>query len=994
MADGKYVEDGQRGLVLGLAPDINNVGCCLIDPSAQKIVRLGVHRFAPPLDPKTKVSLARKRRQLYYIRINKRRTRYRAKAVLRVLADFGLVPDASDASWLQSVKGDKPIPQLRVEGLDRRLSSREVAQVLYYFALHRGYDPRGESSEGDVESKRMLSEIAKTAAALEAGEARTAGELFAKRGRMRNRGGGWECTATRDMVEAEVRAIIANQASQGTLSAEFEEAYIRELLYTRSTSATDAKTYERVGYCKYFPRLRRAARADVTTEMLSALQTLKHLRIVEADGTEHALTHAACMAYLDVMFSCAPIPRNKGCVVRYADVLRDHARGEGAHVKGVLDKDVKREVYAPKAFALMRKSGVPEALLARMVADRELGDFICEALTYASGEDVLLERLAACPRDLSESELDAILALPYATRAFSGYASRSLMAEGMLLSALIEPEVGSLYAAEEACGLYETRAGRTADESPLLLPPFIEYDRTCTNPVVLRTTSRMRRIVNAIIKRYGVPAEVRVLLGRELKQSKKERLNAQRYISENRKRRAELAERAAALLGVEPETLSGSLMRKLALWRSQGGIDVLAGREIDFDKLVRGDLHACLTYILPPSLTGETGMGNSLLVLTSTGESKGALTPVQWCESGRAGAPSIEELKARVAASQLPYAKKARILTEDVRGKAPALLDRTVNDTRYMSRAFRGYLEAGMPLLPDGTAVRASAVSDRAMAELRRAWGLRDVFTGDLSDLDPAVEAAVAAVCDAATVRRCAAWSASRLYEEPDRLDVLLRDSLPWPGFADQLRARVAFVVPTRMHDHGMTGEALEATDRSLTAVDAETGYAEVAGSSRAIGNYRVSANGTLRIVGGMAALRLWHDPEAPAARARKGKGRYYVEPVYYIDVPHMDDEDFEPRYQATKLARGKWPVVPEAARLERPVVLHPGDVVSVRGRVGRYAKYSISNGSWSVLDIRTGAEIKGFPTIGSICDDDSFKVVEEDALGFVWDDYLSGPAA
>lgn len=979
--------DTQRaeGLILGLAPDIDHVGWAVIDADGHKVLGMGVHRFNPPLDPKSKVSLARKRRSFYYARINKRRTKYRAKAVLTVLRAHGLVPEGAGPEWLQSAKGERPVARLRAAGLDEPLSGRELAQVLYYLGLHRGYDPRGESTDGDADGKKMLSAIAGVQAALDAGEARTVGELMASRGRMRNRAGDYSCTATRQMIADEARALISAQEAFGTADGSLMGDYLDELLFTRSTAAFDAQVYSRVGCCTYFPDERRAARADVTSEMLSAIESLKHLRIAEPDGSQHGIPHESCMRYLDVMFSDAPIKGNKECRVRYSDVLKEHGRTEGATVKGVLPADLKREVYVPRAFSLMRKAGVPAALLARMRDDRAVGDAVCEALTYASSEEVLLDRLAAADIELSDAEIAAICSLPYSGKVFSGYGSRSLKAQGMLLEMMLSPEVSTLFDAEDACGLYAART-ETSVNAGSLLPPYTVFDPTCTNPVVLRTTARMRRVVNAVIKRWGVPAEVRVILGRELKQSKKERLNAQRNNSRNRKSREELADTAASILGVSADSISGTLLRKLSLWRSQGGMDVLAGTEIDLERLCREPAYATVDYILPPARTGETGMRNSLLSLTSTAVSKGASTPVEWCSSGCAGAPTLAELKERVAESTLPYSKKSRILLEDFDGKAPAMLDRSVNDGRYASRAFRSYLEELMPLR-DGERVRAAAVSDAAVAELRRVWGLNDLLDASRSASDPAVEAVVAAVCDAGTVRRCAAWRAGRLYSEPEERDELLRASEPWPSFPDVVRASAPFVIPTKMHDHGCTGEALESTNRSVVEVEEGTGYAVLTGATRKVGNYRLLADGTARVVGGMALIRIWHDPLSTAGGSRKGAGRYYFEPVYYADVPRMDDASYVPRYPVAGLAPAMWPEVPAEARGGRPIILHAGDVVRARGRAARCVSYTISGCNWKLADIVTGEPLKGFPSANSLCDDDGFEVMCEDVLGMAWRD-------
>lgn len=118
-------------LVLGLDPGIASCGFCLLDMTNHKILEMGSHLFKAPQEDKTKTSLAVTRRNARSIRRNTARTAARLKHCMELLVAAGLVPEDADKTWFQTRKGDKPVLKLRAGGLDRLLTDREFAQVLY-----------------------------------------------------------------------------------------------------------------------------------------------------------------------------------------------------------------------------------------------------------------------------------------------------------------------------------------------------------------------------------------------------------------------------------------------------------------------------------------------------------------------------------------------------------------------------------------------------------------------------------------------------------------------------------------------------------------------------------------------------------------------------------------------------------------------------------------------------------------------------------------------
>ena len=179
-----------------------------------------------------------------------------------------------------------------------------------------------------------------------------------------------------------------------------------------------------------------------------------------------------------------------------------------------------------------------------------------------------------------------------------GYGSRSLKALGLLLGAFEEPEVRILTDAERATGLLDLRQSDRGVRGQYL-PPYNSYDETCRNPVVLRAMGRMRHIVNAIIRIHGVPDEIHIELGRELKMSNKEKSLVDKRNRENAAANKKWAEKAAGILGCTPEEVSGRIIRKLILREEQGEKDLYTGQPIDLERLVRDDRYCEIDHILP-----------------------------------------------------------------------------------------------------------------------------------------------------------------------------------------------------------------------------------------------------------------------------------------------------------------------------------------------------------------------------------------------------------
>lgn len=811
--------------ILGLDPGIASCGFALIDTANCVILEMGSHLFDAPQENKTKRSLAAGRRNARSMRRNNKRTKDRQKHCINILKEHGLVPAETTKEWFQTKKGDKPTIELRVAGLDRSLSDREFAQVLYSLSGRRGYFPNGESEgkeQGD-DSGKVLSALAQNDEEMAELGCRTIGEFLFQKGRTRNKAGAYENCVRNTQIIAEVKSIFEAQREKGNSSAthELEADYLENIVWRAINPDYDDMIYGRVGSCSYFKNEKRASKADLSSELCRAYEKLGHIVMIDFDGNESFLTKNQINVYINKLFSVKPKS------VKYSTIRKDLDLSAAVCFKGVeKDQENKTSVSEPKVWNLLTKN-LPDSLLQRMLDDRTFADDILESVTYASSRESLEEKIRSL--DLDEKEVRSVLELPYASKLFRGYGSRSRKALEMLLDAFGEDEVRTLVEAERAAGLLALRLDKKQDERTTFLPPYETYDATCTNPVVLRAMGRMRRIVNAIIKIYGVPNEIHIEIGRELKLSKREKVLINKRNRQNQQNNKIWAETIAGIRGCSTEDVTGKDLLKYALREQQDQKDIYTGESISLERMVLEDHYCEIDHILPYSRTCEDSRENKALVLASSNQNKRERTPYEWMtQDGGQGAPSWDDFKTSVMANNKFTRRKkdnflCKMLDTETESK---FLARNLNDTRYMSIAIKNYLEDTLAFPDSSLKTHVLAVAGRATSALRYSWGLN--FSGSSGkdrgdDRHHAVDACVIAACSASIIKKVAeAHSRGRDYFKKAR-ESRLASTQPWKEFAEEVIERRNTVVSTRFVSHGVTGRAFEETNYRFDGLTDDT---------------------------------------------------------------------------------------------------------------------------------------------------------------------------
>ena len=135
-----------EALTFGFDIGIASVGWCVLGEN--RIVDLGVRCFDKAETAKEGESLNLARRTARLMRRRLRRRAWRLTKLARLLKRTGLSID---------VRGPTTVSpwQLRVEGLDRRLTDDEWARVIYHLCKHRGFHwiSRAEEKKAEGDAK-------------------------------------------------------------------------------------------------------------------------------------------------------------------------------------------------------------------------------------------------------------------------------------------------------------------------------------------------------------------------------------------------------------------------------------------------------------------------------------------------------------------------------------------------------------------------------------------------------------------------------------------------------------------------------------------------------------------------------------------------------------------------------------------------------------------------------------------------------------------------
>ncbi len=818
---------------LGLDMGSTSIGWAMIrlDSSDRPcaVIRAGARIFSDGRNPKDGSSLAVTRRAARQMRRRRDRLLKRKQRMLEALIRWGFFP--TDEAARKALAQLDPYG-LRAKGLSAPLTGPEFARALFHINQRRGFQSNRKTDRQDSESGALKKAISTLRTRLEEEKCQTLGQWLAKRHdqrlsvRARLRGKtqkdkAYDFYADRAMVAHEFDALWSAQTGVNPdLFTEAARNDLRDtLLFQRPLKPV------KPGRCTLLPDEERAPLALPSTQRFRILQELNNLRVLSADLTE-----------------LPPLSKEQRDALS-ARMERKERLTFAEMVKTLkLPGTTKFNLQDAKRDALKGNSTSVQLSKKQHFGDRwhdftlAQQDAIVLQLLNEPHEGKLIDWLKACT-DIADDQAEAIAqaGLP------EGYGRLSIAA----LTRILPPLAGDVITYADATKLagfdshselgHAQTTGELLDELPYYgkyLQRHVAFAKDnprndeerygkIANPTVHIALNELRKVINALIKRYGKPAEVIVEVARELKLGQQRKLEIQREQKERQDLNDKLVTDACEILHLTPTHLDKAkrreLSQKMQLWRELNRDDVTdrrcpyTGEQISIRRLLSSEVE--IEHILPYSITLDDSLNNKTVALRRANRDKGNRTPFDAFGKQEQDGYDYEAILQRAAKMPREKAKRfavdghARWLKED-----KDFLARALNDTAYLSRVAKEYLSL---LYPDANTHKVRVIPGRMTALLRGKFGLNQLLSGDSSKnrndhRHHALDATVIAITDQALLQRFAQASASARERQLDRL--VEEMPLPWPSFREHVARAMAGITISHRPDHGYQGAMHEET--------------------------------------------------------------------------------------------------------------------------------------------------------------------------------------
>ncbi|WP_300705866.1 type II CRISPR RNA-guided endonuclease Cas9 [Helicobacter sp. UBA3407] len=721
--------------ILGFDIGITSIGWAYVE--GEELKDCGVRIFTKAENPKNGDSLAAPRREARGVRRRLARRKARLNAIKRLLCkEFGLnlsdylANDGELPKAYQTSKEHKSPYELRTLALSQKLDSKDLARVILHIAKHRGYGNKHAKTGSDKDSGKVLSAIKVNETAMK-DKYQSVGEYFykefyqklrlesEKKGNnitkefknVRNKKESYEHCVAQEQVRAELELIFAKQKEFGiTFSENFESQIIETAFYQR-----DLKSFEnKVGKCVFYdePRAPKDSLSAIEfvalTRIINTLKNLeeksKNLGIGEAYGKDKI------QEILKIVLDKGEISYKKLREILHLDERILFAKDSKLdYTKGVQEAEKAKLIEFKNLKAFKKAMGEDFGKFSR----EELDSIAMDIALIKSKENLAkkLQNYSA----LSKEQVEALSNLNFAK-----HIDLSLKALDKILPFMRE---GLSYdEAVKKAGLQEHRKHKQKGE---FLIPLKDYEPYLANPVVARALSEYRKVLNALLRKYGNVHKIHLEFTREAGKNYDER----KKIEKEQREHFEANQKAIQQCEILGLPINGANILKMKLWIEQKELCVYSDRKITREHLLDSKVLE-VDHIYPYSRSFDDSYMNKVLVFAKENQGKGNKTPFEAFGNDKEKWDRILSLSAN-----LPKQKQRRISNKDFKDKELGFIARNINDTGYIARLasqwtkhclkFENLSENEVSIAGEkGSKNHLEVISGQLTSMLRHYWGL------------------------------------------------------------------------------------------------------------------------------------------------------------------------------------------------------------------------------------------------------------------------------
>ena len=905
--------------ILSFDIGITSIGWAYVE--GEKLKDCGVRIFTKAENPQNGDSLAAPRREARGVRRRLARRKVRLNAIKRLLCkEFGLnlsdyfANDGELPKAYETTKDTKSPYELRTLALSQKLEVKDLARVILHIAKHRGYGNKHAKSDLTKENKikeeikeeqekqkvalkttqdknllqqreilkkeqeLVLKALYRNEAALESckvSDKYSVGkyfyESFEKRGqRIRNTTNNYQHTMRQEWLKDELEFIFKKQKDFGaTFSKNFESQIIETAFYQR-----DLKSFEdKVGKCVFYENENRAPKDSLSamefvalTRIINTLKNLekksKNLGIGETYGKDKI------QEILKNVFDKGEMSyKELRKILKLNESILFAKDSKLDYTKGMQEAEKAKFIELKNLKAFKKAMGGDFSKFPREELDK-----IATDITLIKSKENLAKKLQNYSA-LSKEQVEALSNLNFAK-----HIDLSLKALDKILRFMRE---GLSYdEAVKKAGLQEHRKHKQKGE---FLIPLKDYEPYLANPVVARALSEYRKVLNALLRKYGNVHKIHLEFTREAKLSAKER---QKYEKEQKEHfeANQKAKKQCEILGLP---INGANILKMKLWIEQGECCVYSGEKITREHFF--DSNALqVDHIYPYSRSFDDSYMNKVLVFAKENQNKLNKTPFEAFGNNKEKWDRILSLSAN-----LPKQKQRRISNKDFKDKELGFIARNINDTGYIARLasqwtnnclkFENLSENEVTIAGEkGSSVHIEVVSGQLTSMLRHYWGLGDKDRNN--HLHHAVDAIILAYTNAKTKNAFANFKKTQEQNKKKFYAKQISESEykvkkaffePCKDFRSKVLEKIDSIFVSKPPRKRARGALHEETFYSFEDEKLLKSYGGKQGIEKAISLGKIRQVGT-KIVnnGAMVRVDIFMDK----------KGKFYAVPIYTMD--------------------------------------------------------------------------------------------------------------
>lgn len=777
---------------LGLDIGTTSVGWAVINEEIKRIEDLGVRIFDTPENPKDGTSLATPRRTKRSMRRRLGRRRQR----LNYLKNFFINNNLLDKNQVEAILDPTLKPQInpyeaRQKAIEQTVSNEELFAALYAIAKRRGYKSnRKKIEESDKESGRILAAIKHNKEYLSKyktiGSVLYSDENFSAH--KRNKTDSYQNSFIREDFEEEVRLILKTQ--------KWPEEQIEKLfhdpaqkwggIFDQRPFMTEELIAKMRGNCPLEKDEKRAWKASWTFELFRLAQDLSHLEYNQ--GTK--LTSEQIANVIEVAKQTQSVKYKK---VREVLGFKDDPNFKFDYIRGKKEKsyeeEEKHEFCNLKYYHAIKKAVTTDDF-AYLESHTDDFDLIGYILTTNKDDKNIEEALKKLP--LSAPSIDKLMGLN-----FTGFAHLSIKALKKLTPHLLNGATYDKAVEAEYPGKFAEKLSGTKNE----LPPLTEEQQNqITNPVAKRAINQTRKVVNAIIKKYGAPYQIKIECANELAKTFRDRMEIKKRQDENNAANNARVEKLKELGITNP---TGQQIVKYKLYEEQLCKCQYCGKAFG-PEIFHDDKLTEVDHIIPFSRCGNDGLANKALVCATCNQEKKNATPFEKWGSDTERWKTICDL---AQGTNINFKKRDRILAEKL--PKEEWNKRALNDTRYVMKFMSQYIKRNLKFNQDYKAnQRVILPTGFITSYLRKMYHLGHKDR-ELNNCHHAVDACVIATTSQGQIQKIAKWnkykelgakySAEIKYFDEDNNPVIVtkkeyeeltNELLPWENFDKEVIIR------------------------------------------------------------------------------------------------------------------------------------------------------------------------------------------------------------